>query len=478
MNKLKTIFAICGILLILGLSSCIEDGMSTNVNDQPTFSTDTLDMGPLFTEAGTPTHSFTVYNRHDKVMNISSIKMRDDADGIFRFNVDGVSGKEFQNVEIRPNDSIYVFVEATLKANGTDAPVVVERHLDFVVHGTTSTVVISAEGQDVDRKNGLIIESDTRFTANKPYQIFDSLVVKEGVTLTLDPGVTLYFHNNAVMRVEGTLVSNGTTEQPVNMTGDRIDNVVNDLPFDLMAGQWAGLEFTSTSRNNYLTNTSIRNTVWGVFVDSIGAQENPALTLINCQLRNSQEYSLASIYSDIKAVGCEIAEAAAGLTYLRGGNHIFNHCTFANYYLFSALGGPAIQFDHINADTDDNSGLPYMVADFTNCIIYGNGTELSHGDLTGTAITLRYCLLKSEGVDDDNFLCCIWGQDPLYYTVRNEYIFDYRLKNESPAIGAAYPDYTLPEAQYDRYGLPRGSTPDLGAYVYVPAEEEENEIEN
>ena len=62
--------------------------------------------------------------------------------------------------------------------------------------------------------------------------------------------------------------------------------------------------------------------------------------------------------------------------------------------------------------------------------------------------------------------------------MRNEYIFDYRLKNESPAIGAAYPDYTLPEAQYDRYGLPRGSTPDLGAYVYVQAEEEENEIEN
>ena len=57
------------------------------------------------------------------------------------------------------------------------------------------------------------------------------------------------------------------------------------------------------------------------------------------------------------------------------------------------------------------------------------------------------------------------------------YIFDYRLKNESPAIGAAYPDYTLPEAQYDRYGLPRGPKPDLGAYVYVPAEEE-TEVEN
>ena len=215
MNRLKTIFTICGLLMVMGLSSCIEDGISTNVNDHPTFSTDTLDLGPIFTEAGTPTHSFTVYNRHDKGINISSIKMRDDADGMFRLNVDGVAGEDFQNVEIRANDSIYVFVEATLKANGSDAPIEVKRHLDFVVQGVTSTVVITAEGQDVERKHGEIIDTDTRFTANKPYQIFDSLVVKEGVTLTLDPGVTLYFHNNATLRVEGTLVSNGTVEQPV-----------------------------------------------------------------------------------------------------------------------------------------------------------------------------------------------------------------------------------------------------------------------
>lgn len=472
MNSIKKLLGLCGLLVVVGLSSCIEDDISSSSSDQPEFSADTLKMGPIFTEAGTPTHSFTVYNRHDKIININLIKMRDDEAGMFRLNVDGTSGKEFQNVEIRPNDSIFVFIEATLAANGTNAPVSIERHLDFTTLGVTKTVVITAEGQDVDRCRGLVIDKNTRFTANKPYQIFDSIIVKNGATLTLDPGVTLYFHNNAFMRVDGTLISNGTAEKNVNFTGDRIDNVVNDLPFELMSGQWAGVEFTSTSRNNYLSHTSIRNTQWGVFADSIGSQDNPALTLINCQLRNSQEYSLAAIHSDIKAVGCEIAEASAGLTYLRGGNHIFNHCTFANYYLFTALGGPAIQFSHINVDSDDGSGLPYMIADFTNSIIYGNGTELSHGDLTGTAITLRYCLLKSTGTDDDNFRCCLWGEDPLYYTVRNEYIFDYRLKNESPAIGAAYLEYTLPEATYDRYGLPRGTQPDLGAYVYVPAEEE------
>ena len=87
-------------------------------------------------------------------------------------------------------------------------------------------------------------------------------------------------------------------------------------------------------------------------------------------------------------------------------------------------------------------------------------------------IMIRNCLIKSNGTDDDNFINCIWGEDPLYYTVRNDYIFDYRLRDESPAIAAANPSLTRPEANTDGYGLSRGSQPDLGAYVYTPSEDE------
>jgi hypothetical protein len=81
-------------------------------------------------------------------------------------------------------------------------------------------------------------------------------------------------------------------------------------------------------------------------------------------------------------------------------------------------------------------------------------------------VYLRNCLLKSNGDDDSNFIACLWGEDPLYYTVRNDYIFDYRLKEGSPAIGAANAQLTLSAAARDAYGLPRGTNPDLGAYVY------------
>lgn len=467
------IFTGVAILLASSLTACIEDGITSNPSHQPMFSTDTLDMGIVFTEAGTPTHSFTVYNRHDKVLNISSISMRDGGKGVFRLNVDGFMGKSFANVEIRPNDSIFVFVEATLPTNGGNVPVTVTDYLDFVTNGVTSTVVLSADGQDVDRRRGEVIVSDTRWQAGKPYQIFDSLIVAEGVTLTIDAGAILYFHDQAFLRVDGTLLCNGTPDAVINMTGDRTDNVVSDIPFDLMASQWTGVRFSSASRNSVISHTSIRNTVNGVVVDSVGDTEIPAVTFVNSVLRNSADAALSVIHSNVKAVGCEIADAGAGVLRLRGGNSVFNHCTFANYYLFAISSEAIISLSHVDAESDDASGLPYTAADFSNSIIYGNSRDISHGDLAGTSVLLRFCLLKSAGVDDANFISCLWESDPLFYTVRNEYIFDYRLKNESPAIAAGAYDLMLPEAANDFYGLPRGENPDLGAYVHVPAEEEE-----
>ena len=75
----------------VGLGSCIEDGISTSPSDQPEFSVDTLAIGDVFTDETTPTYSFKVYNRHDKVMSINSIRLTGSKD-YFRLNVDGQSG--------------------------------------------------------------------------------------------------------------------------------------------------------------------------------------------------------------------------------------------------------------------------------------------------------------------------------------------------------------------------------------------------
>lgn len=466
------LFSIIAILMCV-TTSCIEDGITSSPSDQPAYSVDTLKMGELYTLEGSPTRRFTVYNRHDKILNISSISLRDDADNYFRLNVDGFSGRSFSNIEIRPNDSIFVFVEATLPENGKDDLIDVERHLDFITNGVTSTVVINAQGQDAIRYNGLTITRNTTWKAGKPYVIADTVRVAPGVTLQLEAGTRVRMRDKAAFKVEGTMVCSGTAGSQVEITGHRTGNVASSIPYELMSGQWGGIYFTPTSRGNSFTHASIRNSSDGLTLDNVNSGTEPAITLTNCQIRNTTNYVIDSRHSNVKAVGCELTDASQGILHLVGGDHLFNHCTIANYYLFTVLGGPAVQFAHLNADDadEDSDGKPFIKADFTNTIIYGNGTDLSHGDLTGTNVTLRRCLLKSAGTDDDNFINCLWDTDPLYYTVRNEYYFDYRLQPESPAIGAADATLDIYGFTSDRYGEAVHSPADLGAYTFVAPKE-------
>ena len=470
MTILRKIFLmlVAALSCALALSSCIEDGFTTASSDQPVFSTDTLRMGQIFTLDASPTHRFTVYNRHDKGINISSIEFADDPQGLFRLNVDGMSGRRFDNVEIRANDSIFVFVEATLPENGRDVPVDVLSHIEFRCNGVSTRFPVKAYGRDVIRFSG-----DTRFqesavlSSPKPYHVKDSIVVEEGATLTVAAGTEMLFHYEARIVVHGTLRVEGTAEHPVSITGDRTGFVAAQIPYEVMSGQWGGILFTPTSKDNYISHASIRNSEYGLVLDH--TQGSPALHLVNSQVRNTKNYVIDAIHTSVTAAGCELTEASSGILHLTGGSHIFNQCTIANYYLFTALGGPAVQLAHLSADdaeTDENEmpvDMPYITADFTNSIIYGNGTDLSHGDLEGTGVTLRRCLLKSKGEDDNNFIDCIWDTDPLYNTVREEYIFDYTLKEESPARGIAYPDLILPETASDRNGTPRLPDPSLGA---------------
>lgn len=449
-------------------TSCIEDDITLSPADQPEFSVDTLKMGAVFTGVENPTFSFRVYNRHDKVLNINSIRLRS-GEKTFRLNVDGLSGSTFSDIEIRPNDSIYVMVATTLPVNGHFRPTDVSDVIDFVTNGVTRSVVVTAEGSDVDRLRGEVITADTRWAADRPRQIFDSLVVAPGVTLTIDPGVTLYFHDGAYMNVRGSLKALGEAGKPVQMCGDRTGNVVTDISFDLMSRQWEGLYFASTSRDNAMAYTEVRNTWTGVTVDSTGVLDSPVLSLTACRLRNSADNVLSVSHSRVNAYGCEFAEAGGGAVNLRGGAYTFVGCTFSNYYLFSAIMGPLLRMTHLTVDDAALSPAPLLSADIVNCIFYGSGSEMTPGDLTGTDVRVRRSIMRSEGTDDDNFIECLWNTDPLFYTVRADYIFDYRLKPDSPAIGAALPGYASLMGPTDFYGNPRTDTV-IGAYEPRPEE--------
>ena len=467
MNALRNILFIMAAIFGLAAGSCISDDFTDSPSATLSFSNDTVSFGTIFTDLHTPTARLLVYNRNSKAVNISSIRFRNPATP-FRLNVDGMSGNHFNNVEIRANDSIYVFMECFVNEDEAVDPQKISDQLEFITNGVVQNVEVEAWAWNVTRLTKFDVEEDMALTSTRPYIVFDTLTVKPGVTLNIEPGAWLLFHDKAALKVEGTLIAIGDSENFIRMSGDRLDDILPDVPYDQLAGQWGGIEIAPESFGNRLEFVNMRSTVSGLQVDSCGDLSKTKLTLVNSWLHNSQGSVLTSEYAAVDAYGCCFSEAAGSVVRLTGGEHNFVQCTIANAYLFSALYRPNLYLDHLlQADLEDNDN-PLMKANFDNCIIWGQiGDPLYPGDLTDSEVYMRNVLFKAEGSDDANFIDCLWNVDPMYFTERSDYYFDYRLQPDSPALGAGNPAYLNTECLYDMDGLYRLATgnPALGAYA-------------
>lgn len=473
-NKLRLLLlTITALIGLITYTSCISDDITTSPSVRLAFSTDTVSFDTVFSGQGTPTARLIVFNRSKQGVNISSIRFSNPQTR-FSMNVDGVSGKSFSNVEIRGGDSIYVFIECHPEISDSDFPVLTEDELEFVTNGNTQRVRVEAWGQDVVRLKGLTVESDMTLTAERPYVIFDSLVVAPQAVLTILPGARVLFHDKARLTVHGRLDAVGEFDRFIDMRGDRLDNVLPDVGYDIMAGQWEGVRFTAGSFNNRMEYVNMRSTRSGITVDSTADLSKSKLLLRNCWLHNSQNNVLKASYAAIQAYGVCFSEAADAVVSLTGGDNLFVQCTIANNYLFSAISAPLLSLYHCLPEKKEETDQPLMKGSFENCIIYGLASSINQGDLSGSEVWLRNVLLKEEGSDDEHFVSCVWNEDPLFYTERSEYYFNYRLRSDSPAIKKGNPEYVTPEVLYDMDNKDRladGNPPDLGAYVYIPSAE-------
>ena len=467
MKTMRTLFFLfMSIVLSAATVSCISDDFTNSPTDLLAFSTDTLRFDTVFTDLGTPTARLKIFNRASKAVNISSIRMRED-NGVFSMNVDGVSGKTFENVEIRANDSIFVFVECMIASNDDPRPFAVEGQMDFVTNGVTQTVTLEAYGQNVRRLRGVTLDSDAVFTDEMPYVVFDTLRVAEGATLTLKPGTRLLFHDKGMLQVDGRLLAVGEAGKTISMRGDRLDDVLPDTGYEILAGQWQGVRFAPESFGNRMEFVEMQSTVHGVVVDSCGVTDREKLTVVNSWLHNSQGNVLRSEHARVDAYGCCFSDGGEAVVYLRGGEHRFVQCTMANYYLFAISPESILTLSHLSRADSSGVSNALMKASFENCIIYGITSPLTPGDLEDTEVYMRNVLLGVGGSDDSHFISCIWDEDPMFETERDKYIFNYRLKEDSPAIGAGNAEYVTPECLMDMDGIDRleWGNPALGAYA-------------
>lgn len=478
MNKLLLSFLLC-LILAGAFFSCKDDyeNFSTSPNDILSFSHDTLSFDTVLSTIGSATHKIMVYNHNKKPLQISSISLEGAANSSFRINVDGNSGVRFENVIIREKDSLFVFVETTLKENETSNPILILDSIVFITNTVKQQVILQAYGQDAYiYKGGWVIDKDSVLRNDKPYLIYDSLVVNENVSLTLQEGTTIYLHDKTKVDIYGSLKIKGSQEKPVTIRGDRLDKVIN-IPYDKQPGQWEGIRFYANSYGNEIDYARIRNGMFGILCDSSDVSV-AKLTIQNTVLTNVYYNLLEAENCRIEASNSEFSNAGGALVALTGGSYRFVHCTLANY--FSSWGmrsGASLRLSNYKKSGEETTPLALQQADFLNCIIYGSNTneisinkakeeEAIQADFN---YRLDYCLIrmKYEDLSTDHITNYLLNEDPEFSLMdsrKSEY--DFRLKEGSPAIDAGSDSYII---GVDMNGIlrPQGSGPDIGSYEWM-----------
>ncbi|MDR2498535.1 MAG: hypothetical protein LBD28_03750 [Tannerellaceae bacterium] len=466
------------------------------------FSTDTLHFDTIFSGIPSATRGFMVYNHNSSALMIATIRLSDQGNEAFRINVDGRRGQSFQNIRIGAKDSIYVMVEVTTPEANSDAPLIIQNKLEFEVNGSLQHVLLAAWSQDVHLiKGGFFIKNDTSFSSQRPFLIYDSLVIDSGIKLKIEAGATLYMHNKATIIVDGTLIIEGTQDKQVEIRGDRFDGPTSQIAYDQISGQWGGICFGTNSFNNELTHASIRNGYNGLICLPSTPERNK-LRIANSQIINMRQAVLETVNCKIEALNTEFANSEGNIVAITGGEARFVHCTMANYYIFSPGRRPdaSVLLLANHAITGGQETDYPLTASFDNCIIDGNNAAgrspwtgeiaLEQKESLDFNIRFNHCAMKTLPIENSSLAAVQFldEQSPLYRQLgnsENSYIFDFRpapsLDKEGkaiaqqPIIGQAdtavarlYPT--------DRHGITRIDSlgkADIGAYAFVPLPEPE-----
>jgi hypothetical protein len=378
MNLRYLFFA--GSVLLLLFFSCRKDPI-INPNAKLEFSSDTVLFDTIFTTIGSTTKNFRVYNKNNQPLTIDKIQLAGSNGSTFRLNINGHQVNAMDKVEIPANDSIYIFVAVTLNPGNVNNPLVVQDSVVFLTNGNTQDVKVIAFGQDVHLINGEILKTQ-KWVNDKPYLVYNSMLVDKGQTLTIDPGSRIYFHKRSSLLVLGTLLVNGTLEEPVSFLGDRLEHLYDEFP-----GQWGGwkenedgsvylyggLHFANGSKDNVIKYAIIKNAMKGIQVDTLASLSKPTLTISDTHIENM---SVAGIYaqsSTIVASNCVIANCGSWCVALTlGGSYEFYHCTLSNNFGVGNRTEPTLMLNNFFI----YNGTAYVYnlynALFANCIITGS----------------------------------------------------------------------------------------------------------
>lgn len=470
--------------MVIFLAGCKEDQLSHDPELRLRFSIDSVNFDTVFTTMGSSTRRVMVYNDNKNALLIHNVNWSDQR---FQLNLDGENNiTHLHDIKIKGGDSLFLFVRVTVDPQDVNSPVLITDTILFQLEGATQRLPMQAYGQNVEIIHSPHLRTEymgnKHFNANKPYLIYDTLII--GGKMTIDPGATLYMHNTANIVCYGDVDAQGTSISPIRIMGDRLDFLFNHVPYAYASGSWGGLYFYHLKGDPMpvyqLDYVDILSGTVGIYAMNEDKDNFPSLSLTNSRIHNHAAYGLICFNQDATLVNNEISNAAAYSIFMAGGDYSLVHNTIAAFYgyPYTNLNIHTVARANVAAvyiyNTEDEEIAPTTL-DMHNCIITGANAQnlvVDSIDLGLTAhISHNYIkgdTLRLEGVDNNHY-----AQDGdsvflnTYYLYKEYHYYDFHLREQSPAreigdstIAVSYPS--------DREGHMRTVThPDAGCYQFV-----------
>ncbi len=405
----KNVIILIITVLSLNLWTCNNEEIITDSGAKLEFSVDTIVFDTIFSTIGSATKHLKVYNRHDQKIEISRVRLAKETQN-FRLNINGMPVNSAQEIEIAANDSLYIFVEITIDPNQQNMPLLVQDSIVFETNGNMQDIDLVAWGQDAHFIDDEVIPTQT-WDNEKPFLIYNSMLVPANNTLTIRAGTQLHFHRYSRLYVEGTLIVEGTTDEPVVFQGDRLEYPYWDVP-----GQWTGIYLMNGSKHNNIDNAVIKNAIIGIQADTLADVNVPTLTLSNTRIEHCSYAGIYAQGSTIKGYNVLVDDCAELLLALTlGGNYEFYNSTFGNFWRHTIRQGASVVLNNYYIDVNENVQLRALEnAYFGNCIVYGNNkNEIAFNFHESTTSNFKFenCILRLDPEEDvsntEQYLNCI-----------------------------------------------------------------------
>ena len=454
-----------GLLLVFlfSLVSCNDDDtFTTSPQNCLSMPFDTLKMDTIFAKIPAASKDFWIYNNSGDGIRCASVRLQKGNQSGFRVNVDGIylgekTGYQTSDVEVRKNDSIRVFVEVTSPDNGSELYKELDDNLIFRLEsGVEQVVNLNAFAWKADIVRNLEVKSDTIIdttVSGRALVVYGGITVDSLATLTIAPGTTIYFHDDAGIDVKGKLICQGTADKNITLRGDRLDDILKNkhIPYDRMPGRWQGIHFYEGSYENIIEYTDLHSGYDAVVCDSSDVSRRK-LTVNSSTIHNCDGYGIFSNNANVYVANTQITNAYCGCVAVYGGEVSLIHNTIAQFYSLKVGSQAALSF----GNQIGNLSYPLTKLEVKNCIITGfAGNQVKNEKNDSVAFNYRFynSVLRTDSTKVENRENIIWEnvKDTVSAGYKNFKTiddslqqYDFHLDSLSKANGSADARWMLP----------------------------------